>query len=74
MSGSSYERSDSIPADQHFPATFRQAIERFDGSAVAREMFGEAFVTMYAGTRRAQADQFARMVTDKELERFLEMA
>jgi glutamine synthetase len=74
MSGSCYERSDSIPEDQHFPATFRQAIERFRESAVAGEMFGAEFVSMYAGTRLAQAEQFARMVTDKELERFLEMA
>jgi glutamine synthetase len=74
MQGSCYERADSIPEDQHFPPTFRQAIERFSNSARARELFGDAFVDMYAGTRLAQAEQFARMVTDKELERFLEMA
>ncbi|MFU8814201.1 MAG: glutamine synthetase family protein [Pseudomonadales bacterium] len=74
MSGSCYERADSIPEQQHFPPTFRQAIERFSGSAHARRMFGDDFVEMYAGTRLAQAEQFARMVTDKELERFLEMA
>ncbi|HEX7037978.1 MAG TPA: glutamine synthetase, partial [Pseudomonadales bacterium] len=74
MIGSCYERSDSIPEDQHFPVSFRQAIHRFNESAVARRMFGEEFVFMYAGTRLAQAEQFARMVTDKELERFLEMA
>jgi len=74
MSGSCYERSDTIPDDQQFPATFRQAIERFSESAAARELFSDDFVEMYAGTRLAQADQFARMVTDKELERFLEMA
>jgi len=74
MSGSSYERVDSIPEAQHFPATFRQAIERFSASGIAAELFGEDFVAMYAGTRLAQAEQFAHMVTDKELERFLEMA
>jgi glutamine synthetase len=74
MVGSCYERADSIPEDQHFPWTFRQAIERFSESRHARELFGDDFVEMYAGTRMAQADQFARMVTDKELERFLEMA
>jgi glutamine synthetase len=74
MAGSSYERSASIPEDQHFPATFRQAIELFNESTVAHSLFGSAFVSMYAGTRLAQAEQFARMVTDKELERFLEMA
>jgi glutamine synthetase len=71
---SSYEHADEIPEDQLFPASFRLAIERFHSSALARELFGADFVEMYAGTRRAQANQFARMVTDKELERFLEMA
>ncbi len=74
MVGSCYLRADSIPEAQQFPATFRQAIERFSGSVVARELFGDDFVNMFAGTRLAQAEQFARMVTDKELERFLEMA
>ena len=29
-------------------------------------------MNMFAGTRRAQMEQFAKMVTDRELERFLE--
>ncbi len=74
MHGSCYERASSIPEAQHFPASFRLAIERFRDSATARDLFGDDFVDMFAGTRLAQADQFARMVTDKELERFLEMA
>jgi glutamine synthetase len=74
MHGSCYERAESIPESQQFPATFRRAIERFHRSAHARALFGDEFVEMYAGTRLAQAEQFARMVTDKELERFLEMA
>ena len=74
MVGSSYERADSIPGDQWFPATFREAIDAFSRSTRARALFGDDFVQMYAGTRLAQAEQFARMVTDKELERFLEMA
>lgn len=73
MAGSSYERVDSIPIAQDFPATFRQAIHQFLQSRHAADLFGSDFVKMYAGTRLAQADQFARMVTDKELERFLEM-
>jgi glutamine synthetase len=72
--GSSYEHADEIPDAQLFPATFRAAIERYRSSSRARAMFGDDFVEMYAGTRLAQAEQFARMVTDKELERFLEMA
>jgi glutamine synthetase len=57
-----------------FPAGFAEAIERFQKSALAREAFGNDFVEMFAGTRRAQLSQFNKMVTDKELERFLELA
>jgi glutamine synthetase len=74
MTGSCYAHAESIPDNQQFPATFRDAIARFSESEVARRILGEDFVNMYAGTRLAQADQFSRMVTDKELERFLEMA
>lgn len=74
MTGSCYVHADSIPESQQFPPTFREAIARFSASAVARQALGDDFVDMFAGTRLAQADQFARMVTDKELERFLEMA
>lgn len=74
MNGSCYVHADAIPRSQHFPPTFRDAIARFAESTVARDALGDDFVKMYAGTRLAQADQFARMVTNKELERFLEMA
>ena len=63
-----------VPEALRFPATFEAAIERFHGSADARRLFGDDFVEIYAGTRRAQSEQFAKMVTNRDLERFLELA
>jgi glutamine synthetase len=56
-----------------FPEDFVQAIDQFEKSEVAEELFGADFVAMFAGTRRAQARQFARMITNHELQRFLEL-
>ncbi len=64
----------NIPAELRFPEGFAQAIDRFSGSTAARKLFGDDFVEMFAGTRAAQLREFARKVTDKELERFLEHA
>ena len=70
--GSAYQQK--TPSALAFPNSFEQAIERFHKSTHAREWFGDDFVEMFAGTRRAQADAFARMVSNRELQRFLELA
>ena len=70
--GSAYQQK--TPSALAFPNSFGQAIERFHKSTHAREWFGDDFVEMFAGTRRAQADAFARMVSNRELQRFLELA
>ncbi len=62
------------PANLRFPSSFDEAISRFEKSEFAKTWFGEDFVRMYAGTRRAQLEEFAKMVTDCELKRFLEHA
>ena len=66
--------NENVPDAWRFPATFEAAIERFHASADARRLFGDDFVEIYAGTRRAQSEQFAKMVTNRDLERFLELA
>ncbi len=73
VSGASHLNK-KAPASQKLPTGFADAIQRFEKSAFAREQFGDDFVQMFAGTRRAQLEEFAKMVTDKELERFLEHA
>ncbi|MBT6512989.1 MAG: hypothetical protein HOL02_21385 [Rhodospirillaceae bacterium] len=56
-----------------FPATFTEAIDRFGNSAVARDLFGGAFVDFFAQSRASQQADFDRLVTDTELQRFFEL-
>jgi glutamine synthetase len=63
-----------IDKAHRFPGSFEEAITRFENSSAAKELFGEDFVAMFGGTRRAQSRQFARMVSNRELERFLELS
>lgn len=72
--GNTYLNPAKISAEHRFPESFDAAIDRFEAAESARELFGTDFVSMFAGTRRAQARQFARMVTNCELERFLELS
>ena len=72
VTGSSYRQKSDRKL--RFPQTFDNAIERFAQSDAAVRWFGNDFVQMFAGTRRAQSRQFARMVSDRELERFLELS
>lgn len=69
--GSAYDM-DIDPALK-LPGSFAEAIDRFRRSPLARGYFGNDFVEAYAGTRQTQHDQFAAMVTDRELERFFEL-
>lgn len=62
-----------IAESQRLPAGFDAAITRFTESDLARHYFGDAFVDTYAGSRRAQYEQFQAMVTNRELERFFEL-
>ena len=63
-----------VPEELAFPAAFRDGIDRFRSSAVARELFGDTFVDHYADTREWQEREFRALVTDRELERFFELS
>lgn len=54
------------------PRSLAEAVDRFAGSAVAREYFGDAFVDHYAAMRRWEVEQFRRAVTDWERRRYFE--
>jgi glutamine synthetase len=54
--GNTATRLKRVPKRLRFPATFQEAIERFHGSKVGRELFGDDFVDSYAGARQAQLD------------------
>ena len=72
---SAYMRQSRLPKSIKFPAGFKQAISAFRGSKAARELFGDDFVEIYAGTRQAQFDELAdkrgRISHAAELKTFL---
>lgn len=72
MMANAYEAD--IPPAFRFPETFGAAIDRFRASAAARALFGDTFVEHYADTRAWQEREFRALVTDRELERFFELA
>lgn len=55
-----------------FPLRFPDAIDRFEASALARELMGDDFVDQFASDRRWQLDEFERAVTDWELKMYAE--
>ncbi|KKA26517.1 hypothetical protein TD95_004239 [Thielaviopsis punctulata] len=53
--------------------SLREATERFAGrDSVAREVFGDAFVDHFAGTRMHEVRQWEEAVTDWEMRRYIE--
>ena len=64
---------DQVPPELQFPRTMQEAINRFRGSAFARNWFGDKFVEAFSATRQSQYDFFLRKVTDVELQRFFDL-
>ena len=55
------------------PGNLWQATQVMKGSAIAKELFGEAFVAHFTATREWEWRQFSKVVTDWELKRYLEI-
>ncbi|MDE2395503.1 MAG: glutamine synthetase [Burkholderiales bacterium] len=55
------------------PRTLAEATRALAGSALARELFGEAFVRHFVQTREWELRRFDAAVTDWELRRYLEL-
>ena len=53
--------------------TLKEATERMKRSAIARELFGEAFVDHFVRTREWEWRQFLDAVTDWEIRRYVEI-
>lgn len=68
VQGNGYE-ADAV----ELPGSLRDAATRMRDSALARELFGDAFVDHYAASRLWEARRFEQAVTDWELERYLEI-
>ncbi len=65
-------------AQQHaeelaLPTTLWDAAQRFKGSAVARTLFGDAFVDHYAATREWEEREYRKQITDWQLQRYFEI-
>ncbi len=55
------------------PRNLWEATQAMKESAVAKELFGDAFVQHFTATREWEWRQFAKVVTDWELKRYLEI-
>ncbi|MCA9541882.1 MAG: glutamine synthetase [Myxococcales bacterium] len=55
------------------PRNLSEAADALDGSKIARELFGDAFVDHYVATRRWECRQYAAAITDWEMRRYFEI-
>jgi glutamine synthetase len=55
------------------PASLWEATQAMKQSAVAKELFGAAFVEHFTATREWEWRQFSKVVTDWELKRYFEI-
>jgi glutamine synthetase len=55
------------------PKNLWEATQAMKQSAIAKELFGEAFVDHFTATREWEWRQFSKVVTDWELKRYLEI-
>lgn len=55
------------------PANLWEATKAMKESAIAKELFGEAFVDHFTGTREWEWRQFSKAVTDWEMKRYFEI-
>jgi glutamine synthetase len=69
VTGSGYADKEATP----LPKNLAEATDGFESSALARELFGDDFVTHFSATRRWEWRQFGKAVTDWELARYFEI-
>ena len=63
----------ATPSPPPLPGSLEEALERFEGSELAREYFGGEFVEHFAHFRRWEVRKYQRAVTDWERRRYFEM-
>ena len=66
-------RAAGLETSNLYTAFMFLAAQRLRASAMAREVFGDAFVEHYAATREWEVREFRRHVTDWELARYFEI-
>jgi glutamine synthetase len=53
------------------PITWKEAIDQFERSDIARQYFGESFVRLFTTVKRGELQEFASHVTPLEIARYL---
>ncbi len=71
VKGNAYEQQ--FPDHLSLPSSLGEAADRLRGSAVARTLFGDAFVDHYAGSREWEQREFNKHITDWEMSRYFEI-
>jgi glutamine synthetase len=71
VTGNAYDQT--LPGALALPRTLGESAQRLKGSAVARDLFGDAFVEHFAATREWEEREFRKHVTDWELARYFEI-
>ena len=69
--GNAYEQEH--PEHLALPRTLWDSAQALKSSAVARDLFGHAFVEHYAASREWEEREFRKHITDWELERYFEI-
>ena len=71
VGGNAYDLTDADA--ERLPRDLGEAADALDGSAVAREWLGDAFVDHYAATRMWEVREHRKAITNWELERYFEI-
>lgn len=71
VTGNAYEQS--FPRHLALPGTLDEAADRLASSAMARTLFGDAFVKHYVATRTWECREYRKHISDWELQRYFEI-
>ncbi len=71
IEGNAYEAK--LQKEFSFPRNLFEAAQKLENSDTAKEIFGEVFVNHYALTRKHEADEELKAITDWQLKRYFEI-
>ena len=73
LSGNAYEQEAGLPPELQLATNLRDAIRDLEGSAEARALFGDEFVSHYIASRDWEVREHERHVTDWQMQRYFEI-
>ena len=71
--GNIYEAQKQFPEEKMFSSCLKDATRLFSKSKVAKEWFGENFVTHYTASREWEVREYERNINDWQLKRYFEI-